>query len=191
VAKSVKYSRLLAFAAIALVSSCSSHFDSGKSADVGAPQLTAQQKKAQLDKLAGRLQGEWICLPTPGAINNCYAETLTFNPALDHLAIENYLPQSNCRISTDYTLTTIGGEDSAGITEFTLHTDTMGTLAGASIGNDDCASHLASFQEGPHDENFSFTHNAAWTQIKIGDNNFAKNPAPSPTPTSSTQPSNP
>jgi hypothetical protein len=175
-------------------SSCSSHFSSNKADEAGAVQLTSQQKKQQLANLSVNLQGEWVCSGSDDGSKQCMGETLTFSAALDQLIIEN--TWHFCRVHTDYQLT-MGVEDADGMTDFSIHTNGLGQLVGASAASQDCKNYLATFSNNPLDEDFSFSHSADWSQITIGDNNFTKAPSPQPSasplpsPSSSTQPSNP
>jgi hypothetical protein len=184
----VKFSFLRVFALFLLLgfSACSSQFSSNKATDAGIKPLTAEQKKTQLADLANHLEGDWICAGSADRMTACFAEVLTFTAALDHLTIQN--KWQNCRMNTDYSLA-VGVEDADGITDFSLHDNGPGTLAGPSDSDAMCKKYIASYSDNPLNENFSFTHNADWTQITINETFFTKrpiaSPSVSPSPTSS------
>jgi hypothetical protein len=166
--------------------SCSSQFNGNKSSDSGTPQLTDEQRKQQVAELSPRLQGEWVCNGSAvSGMDGCFAEILTFNAALDDLSIQNNW--KSCRMSSDYQLV-IGTTDSSGMTDFTIHSKGLGQPIGNSGSSADCKELLDSLSTNPLSENYSFTHNADWSQITIGESTFVQHsiqPRPSPAPSSS------
>ncbi len=188
-AVSVKYfsQKSLALLALIGISACSSHIDSDKITSAAATPLTAQQKKDALAKVVPHLQGEWDCVVSDGGSFGCFGEKLAFSASLDQLTIENGVgPNNFCRMTTTYQLT-MGVEDSSGMTDFTIHAAGLGQLTDGFETNPYCTNFVSTnLTNKPLDENFSFTHNANWSEIVIDSNTFQKNPNPQPSVTPST-----